>query len=218
MSTGVCNQDIMSHFPFSTVLNKDIQMERRRFSTSICPPIEIPATAAYPTHPCLPRGIRCVSWRREHPLGTVPSQAGISWGTGDWHAPKSPTAVLGGPRAPGRASIIHCLLFTNNPPTAHTGVSFCPLCCCVLPISPFLCPPLPPHTHFFILFCHSGAPPFRVSVAPARVPSPQRTKATACPTCHCRHNKGVRCDTCPCYTPLCIFPGVSFSPRTKTCE
>lgn len=136
----------MSHFPFSTVLNKDIQMERRRFSTSICPPIEIPATAAYPTHPCLPPGIRCVSWRREHPLGTVPSQAGISWGTGDWHAPKSPTAVLGGPRAPGRASIIHCLLFTNNPPTAHTGVSFCPLCCCVLPISPFLCPPSP-HTH-----------------------------------------------------------------------
>lgn len=49
-----------------------------------------------------------------------------------------------GALAPGRASIIHCLLFTNNPPTAQTGVSFCPLCCCV-PTSPFLC-----GTHTFL--------------------------------------------------------------------
>lgn len=115
----------------------------------------------------------------------------------------------GGAWAPGRASIIHCRLFINNSPTTHTQthVSFCPLCCWT-PISPFLCST--------DIFFHSGVLPFRPCAALARVPSPPHAKATACPTCHWRHNKGARCDTCPCYTPLCSFRGVSFSPRTKT--
>lgn len=139
----------MSHFPFSTVFNKDIQMERRRFSTSICPPIEIPATAAYPTHPCLPPGSRCVSWRREHPLGTVPSQAGISWGTGDWHVPKSPTAVLGGALGPWE-SFYHSLSAIHKQPThsTHRRLLLSPLLLRAAHISIFM-PPLPP-THTFL--------------------------------------------------------------------
>lgn len=124
------------------------------------------------------------------------------------------SGARGGPEPLGELlSFTVCYSQTTHPPHTQASPSVPSAAAC-----PYLHFYAPPHAHFFILFCHSGAPPFRVSVAPARVPSPPRTKATACPTCHCRHNKGVRCDTCPCYPPLCIFPGVSFSPRTKTCE
>lgn len=123
-----------------------------RFSTSSCPPIEIPATAAYPTHPCLPPGIRCVSWRREHPVGTVPSQAGISWGTGDWHVPKSPppppAPLWGGPGPLGELlSFTVCYSQTTHP--QHTQASPSVPSAAACPYLHFSAPP-PHHKHTFL--------------------------------------------------------------------
>lgn len=89
--------------------------------------IEIPATPHYRAATASPGACRA-SWRGEHPLGTVPTQTGISQGMGDWRVPKSPQQCSGGCTL-GRASIIHCLLFINNlpspsrpglPPSQHT--------------------------------------------------------------------------------------------------
>lgn len=51
--------------------------------------IEIPADPRCGAATASPR-TRRVSWRGEHPLGTVPTQTGISRGMGDWRVPKSP--------------------------------------------------------------------------------------------------------------------------------
>lgn len=59
------------------------------------------------------------------------------------------------------------------------------------------------------LYWHSGA-------MWAWVPSLQPAGLTACATCHCWRNKGVRCDTCPCYTPLCIFDVSAFPPGQRS--
>lgn len=100
--------------------------------------IEIPATPHYRAATASPGACRA-SWRGEHPLGTVPTQTGISQGMGDWRVPKSPQQCSGGCTL-GRASIIHCLLFINNlpsppnllpslPPSQHTHLPFSrPLC------------------------------------------------------------------------------------------
>lgn len=85
--------------------------------------IEIPATPHYRAATASPGACRA-SWRGEHPLGTVPTQTGISQGMGDWRVPKSPQQRSGGCTL-GRASIIHCLLFINNlPPSQHTHTFF----------------------------------------------------------------------------------------------
>lgn len=91
--------------------------------------IEIPATPHYRAATASPGACRA-SWRGEHPLGTVPTQTGISQGMGDWRVPKSPQQCSGGCTL-GRASIIHCLLFINNlpspadlPPSPHTHTPF----------------------------------------------------------------------------------------------
>lgn len=91
--------------------------------------IEIPATPHYRAATASPGACRA-SWRGEHPLGTVPTQTGISQGMGDWRVPKSPQQCSGGCTL-GRASIIHCLLFINNlpsppnlPPSQHAHTLF----------------------------------------------------------------------------------------------
>lgn len=157
----------MSHFPFSTVFNKDIQMERRCFSTSICPPIEIPATAAYPTHPCLPPGIRCVSWRREHPLGTVPSQAGISWGHGRLARSQVPhSGAQGGPGPLGELlSFTVCYSQTTHPQHTQASPSVPSTAAC--PYLHFYAPPPPTHT-----FLHTVLPFWSSSIQSERGAGP----------------------------------------------
>ncbi|KAK5868792.1 hypothetical protein PBY51_009771 [Eleginops maclovinus] len=85
----------MSHFPL--FIQRYINMEEQReymdfVSPSLVSLIEIPASAALeqPLPGGAPPGPCRVSWRREHPFGTVPTQTGISQGMGDWHVPKSP--------------------------------------------------------------------------------------------------------------------------------
>ncbi len=150
---------------------------------------------------------RGVSWRGEHPFGTVPTpnwHLTGAWETGVFPSPRSSAQGLH-PRERFHHSLsaIH-----KQPPTPITHPS------------PSLAHPLPStllHIHISISIFH--APSFIILTFHtdfwasllwlwamwAPVPSLQYAEVTACPTCHCRRNKGVRYDTCPCYTPLCIF-------------
>lgn len=118
-----------------------------------------------------------------------------------------PTAAL---RAytPGTASIIHCVLFINNP-SSH------------LPPSPthrhthkHTPPSSPPAAHPYLHFPSFIILTFWSNVSLGAEPTACWTDG--CPTCHCWRNKGVRCDTCPCYTPLCIFDVSAFPPGQRS--
>lgn len=106
MSTGVYNQDIMSHFLFST---EDQQMERVNvFPPLFVPPIEIPAAAVYPNpphaHPSPPTpvgsavfGSAVYPGEKSTHSERYPARPGISpGGAGDWRVPKCPRGGRGG--------------------------------------------------------------------------------------------------------------------------
>lgn len=147
MSTGVCNQDIMSHFPFSTVLNKDIQMERRRFSTSICPPDWDSSHCGAPDPPLPPPGdpLRILEKR-------APTRNGAQSGrhlVGHGRLARSQVPHSGARGAPGPwESFYHSLSAIHKQPTqrTHRRLLLSPLLLRAAHISIFM-PPPSPHTH-----------------------------------------------------------------------
>lgn len=72
--------------------------------------IEIPASPALeqPLPGDAPPGPPGVSWRGEHPFGTVPTQTGISQGMGDWRVPKSQQQCSGPASSGELPSFIVC--------------------------------------------------------------------------------------------------------------
>lgn len=180
----------------------------------LCPWLRFQPAPLWSSHclETLPRDPPCILERR----APIRNGAHPNWhlrGRGRLACSWVPAAVL---RActPGRASIIHCLLFINNPPPprpspllARTHLPRCPAALCSthhdVHIYIFIF-----HTPSFIILTFPidfGASSPRLWAMWASVPSVQYVEVTACLTCHCQRNKGVRYDTCPCYTPLCIF-------------
>lgn len=146
----------------------------------------------------LPRDPRCILEKR----APVRNGAHPNWhlaGHGRLACSQVPAAALRACTL-GRASIIHCLLFINNP-SPHPHLLHCPALHIHIYIFIFHTP------SFIILTFHTdfGASLLWLWAMRASVPSVQYAEGTACLTCHCRRNKGVRYDTCPCYSPLCIF-------------
>ena len=100
------------------------------------------------------------------------------------------------------------LLLLLHPPPSHTP----PLSVLPSPAHPYLHFYISHTIFYFIDISHFFFFTPRATRA-AAAPSGrlQYVEVTACLACHCRRNKGVRYDTCPCYTPLCIF-NVSANP------
>lgn len=157
--------------------------------------------------PCLPQDLPYILERR------APTRNGAH---PNWHLAgheqlarsQGPTAALRACTL-GRASIIHCLLFINNPslylhPSLYAHTLLHPP---QLHISTFLY-----FTHHLLLYWRSGrSSSLKLWAMWALV---QCVEAPACPTCHFQRNKGARFNTCPCYAPLCIF-NVSAIPPGK---
>lgn len=127
--TGVCNVDLMSHFPSFTVTERCINAEGQRGTCGLCfLPLASPdwdssrpRSRAATAWRRFPRDPRCILEKR----ALARNGAHPNWhlrGHGRLARSQVPAAALGACTL-GRASIIYCLLFINNPPTSSSSSS-----------------------------------------------------------------------------------------------
>lgn len=204
--TGVSDPRVMSCFLPSAVWYNNKALQRVYVDCMSSPPPP-------PSSHRLPQDLACILEEEcTHSERCPPKLASHrAWETGVFPSPHSSAQGLH-----PRESFHHSLsaIHKQHPPThtsspqLHTHASFSSLCCTSM--SAFL-----DFTHRLLLYWHSAASSLGLWAMWAPVPSARHAEVTVCPTCHCRSNKGVRCDTCPCYAPFVHFQCVSDSPGDK---